>query len=108
MERLRGTWQCCSIKKSSHKNALHAHDISNDRGDQHGSYHAAYGTMRARFPAFIVYDRHTCHAQVFVANPNKSDSIVDILTSNKEKLLKYLGDFHTDKGAHITAFEVHN
>ena len=34
-----------------------------------------------------------------MANPNKNDAIVDILTSNKEKLLKYLGDFHTDKGA---------
>ena len=37
--------------------------------------------------------------QVFVANPNKPDSIIDILTGNKDKLLKYLGDFHTDKGA---------
>ena len=37
--------------------------------------------------------------QVFVANPNKPDTIVDILTGNKDKLLKYLGDFHTDKGA---------
>ena len=36
--------------------------------------------------------------QVFVANPNKPDAIVEILTSNKDKLLKYLGDFHTDKG----------
>ena len=36
--------------------------------------------------------------QVFVANPNKNEAIVDILTSNKEKPLKYLGDFHTDKG----------
>lgn len=43
-----------------------------------------------QFEAFHVF-------KVFVANPNKSDSIVDILTSNKEKLLKYLGDFHTDK-----------
>ena len=35
---------------------------------------------------------------MFVANPNKTDAIVSILTGNKEKLLKYLGDFHTDKG----------
>ena len=36
--------------------------------------------------------------QVFVANPNKTPEIVEVLASNKEKLLKYLGDFHTDKG----------
>ena len=40
----------------------------------------------------------SCVLQVFVANPNKPDAIVEILTSNKDKLLKYLGDFHTDKG----------
>ena len=38
-------------------------------------------------------------AQVFVANPNKTPAIVSILVSNRDKLLKYLGDFHTDKGA---------
>ena len=37
--------------------------------------------------------------QVFVANPNKTPAIVTILVSNRDKLLKYLGDFHTDKGA---------
>ena len=37
--------------------------------------------------------------QVFVANPNKTQPIVDILAGNKEKLLKYLSDFHTDKSA---------
>ena len=36
--------------------------------------------------------------QVFVANPNKSDAVVTILASNKERLLRYLGDFHTEKG----------
>ena len=40
--------------------------------------------------------------QVFVANPNKPDAIVEILTSNKDKLLKYLGDFHTDKGTPLS------
>ena len=34
-----------------------------------------------------------------MANPNKTPEIVEVLASNKEKLLKYLGDFHTDKGA---------
>jgi hypothetical protein len=38
--------------------------------------------------------------QVFVANPNKPQAIVDILTNNREKLLKYLEDFHTDRGEH--------
>ncbi len=35
---------------------------------------------------------------MFVANPNKTPEIVEVLSTNKEKLLKYLGDFHTDKG----------
>ena len=37
-------------------------------------------------------------AQVFVANPNKPQPINDILTNNRDKLLKYLEEFHTDKG----------
>ena len=37
-------------------------------------------------------------SQVFVANPNKPQPIVDILTNNKEKLLKYLEEFHNEKG----------
>lgn len=46
---------------------------------------------------------HLLHAQVFVANPNKTPAIVTILVSNRDKLLKYLGDFHTDKGAPVPA-----
>ncbi len=34
-----------------------------------------------------------------MANPNKTPEVVEVLASNKEKLLKYLGDFHTEKGA---------
>ena len=37
--------------------------------------------------------------QVFVANPNKTPAIVDILAGNKEKLLRYLKDFHNDTSA---------
>jgi hypothetical protein len=37
-------------------------------------------------------------AQVFVANPNKTPKIAELLQHNKDKLLRYLGDFHTDKG----------
>ena len=36
--------------------------------------------------------------QVFVANPNKTRPIIDILVGNRDKLLKYLTDFHSDKG----------
>ena len=36
--------------------------------------------------------------QVFVANPNKPQPIVDILANNRDKLLKYLEEFHTEKG----------
>lgn len=36
--------------------------------------------------------------QVFVANPNKPQPIVDILTNNRDKLLKFLEEFHADRG----------
>ncbi len=36
--------------------------------------------------------------QVFVANPNKPQPIVDILTNNRDKLLKFLEAFHPEKG----------
>ncbi len=36
--------------------------------------------------------------QVFVANPSKPQGVADILTNNRDKLLRYLEDFHTDKG----------
>eukprot|EP00884_Botryococcus_braunii_P018868 jgi/Botrbrau1/5665/Bobra.0071s0010.2 len=45
-----------------------------------------------QFEAFHVF-------KVFVANPNKTEPIVELLSFNKEKLLKYLSDFHTDKGS---------
>ena len=41
--------------------------------------------------------------QVFVANPNKTEKITELLQHNKDKLLRYLGDFHTDKGALTTS-----
>ena len=41
----------------------------------------------------------TSGAQVFVANPNKTPAIVNILAGNKEKLLRYLKDFHNDTSA---------
>ncbi|MEW5303377.1 MAG: hypothetical protein WDW38_001704 [Sanguina aurantia] len=43
-----------------------------------------------QFEAFHVF-------KVFVANPNKPQPIVDILTNNRDRLLKYLEDFHTEK-----------
>lgn len=42
-----------------------------------------------QFEAFHVF-------KVFVANPNKTQSIIDILAGNKDKLLRYLKDFHND------------
>lgn len=47
--------------------------------------------------------RHARHAplparQVFVANPNKTRPVVEILHNNRDKLLKYLDDFHADRG----------
>lgn len=42
-----------------------------------------------QFEAFHVF-------KVFVANPNKTQGIIDILAGNKDKLLRYLKDFHND------------
>ena len=33
-----------------------------------------------------------------MANPNKSQPVVEILHNNRDKLLKYLDDFHNDRG----------
>ncbi|KAN0047572.1 hypothetical protein ACTA71_001955 [Dictyostelium dimigraforme] len=35
--------------------------------------------------------------KVFVANPNKTKPILEILTKNKEKLISFLSQFHNDK-----------
>jgi len=43
-----------------------------------------------QFEAFHVF-------KVFVANPNKPQTILDILVQNKEKLKDFLSDFHNDK-----------
>ena len=43
-----------------------------------------------QFEAFHVF-------KVFVANPNKSKAIMDILLKNKEKLVTFLGTFHSDR-----------
>ncbi len=44
-----------------------------------------------QFEAFHVF-------KVFVANPNKARSILDILVKNKEKLIAFLSNFHNEKG----------
>ncbi|PSC72997.1 Calcium-binding 39 [Micractinium conductrix] len=43
-----------------------------------------------QFEAFHVF-------KVFVANPNKTRAVVEILYNNRDKLLKYLDDFHNDR-----------
>ena len=53
----------------------------------------------ASHPATQMLPMEWMAMQVFVANPNKSPEVVQILTGNKDRLLRYLGDFHTDKGA---------
>ena len=37
-----------------------------------------------------------------MANPHKSAEVEHILGINKERLLKYLGDFHAEKGESLT------
>lgn len=44
-----------------------------------------------QFEAFHVF-------KVFVANPKKPDRILDLLVRNKDKLIEYLSDFHSDRG----------
>ena len=44
-----------------------------------------------QFEAFHVF-------KIFVANPNKPDVVLDILTRNKKNLVDYLGQFHLDNG----------
>ncbi len=43
-----------------------------------------------QFEAFHVF-------KIFIANPNKTKPILDILYKNKEKLIVFLGNFHNDK-----------
>ncbi|KAI8889049.1 calcium-binding protein 39 [Backusella circina FSU 941] len=43
-----------------------------------------------QFEAFHVF-------KVFVANPHKTKSIVDILVKNQDKLVSFLGNFHNDR-----------
>lgn len=43
-----------------------------------------------QFEAFHVF-------KVFVANPNKPKPITDILMRNKEKLIEFLSNFHSDR-----------
>lgn len=43
-----------------------------------------------QFEAFHVF-------KVFVANPNKTRQVQEILQKNKERLLKFLADFHNDR-----------
>lgn len=39
----------------------------------------------------------TGYFQVFVANPNKQDSIRGILLRNQDKLVQFLTNFHNDR-----------
>ena len=43
-----------------------------------------------QFEAFHVF-------KVFVANPNKTKPILDILLKNQDKLVEFLQNFHTDR-----------
>lgn len=52
--------------------------------------------MNAGASSICKLQGHLGWAQVFVANPNKTRAIIDILAGNKDKLLRYLKDFHND------------
>lgn len=34
---------------------------------------------------------------MFVANPNKTPTVLEVLTKNQDKLLRFLSDFQTDR-----------
>lgn len=44
-----------------------------------------------QFEAFHVF-------KVFVANPNKTKPVLEILQKNKDRLISFLTQFHNDKG----------
>jgi len=49
-----------------------------------------YPSKNIQFEAFHVF-------KVFVANPNKAEPILDILTRNKDRLIRFLNAFHNEK-----------
>ncbi|KXS22447.1 Mo25-PA [Gonapodya prolifera JEL478] len=48
-------------------------------------------------PTVSRHVNNTLHPKVFVANPNKSKPVLDILQKNKDKLLSFLSNFQTDR-----------
>ena len=62
------------------------------------------------FLSFYFSFNRILFVQVFVANPNKAQPIQDILLKNKDRLVEFLTQFHTDrtgKVVHISAISVH-
>lgn len=56
--------------------------------------------LHIQFPGlrhFMNNDRKVLHWQVFVANPNKQESIRSILLRNQDKLVEFLTNFHNDR-----------
>lgn len=51
--------------------------------------------MRVKSPAMRLEAFHVF--KIFVANPNKSESITNILAKNKSKLVAYLANFTTER-----------
>jgi calcium binding protein 39 len=49
------------------------------------------------FHVFKVIHDHDSFSEVFVANPEKVPLITDILVKNKDRLLTFLSNFHTDR-----------
>lgn len=45
----------------------------------------------------VDFKRFSNLLKIFVANPNKTQAIRDILIKNKEKLVEFLENFHTDR-----------
>ena len=47
----------------------------------------------------FLFKSHAFSCVVFVANPNKPEPILKILVKNKEKLAKFLINFHNGKAS---------
>lgn len=54
-------------------------------------------TIRSKTLSSIIYNNVLSPSQVFVANPNKTQPIVDILLKNQTKLIDFLNNFQKDR-----------
>ena len=67
------------------------------RNIQFEAFHVFKVDLIKSLPVFHLNIIHCDLIKVFVANPNKPKPITDILLRNKEKLIDFLSNFHSDR-----------